>query len=234
MFGFLNRSREALEFEVDGKRLTFADHPGSITRESIAKELQEDAYQLKTIPFAPGDVVVDIGGHVGIMSIFIAKSYPLVKVYAFEPVPANAQLFRKNLSSNNIQNVELFESAVTGDGRSINLAGRLDKNSGGASAHTVQISPKHERWVAQSSTLKDIFDRQDIRACRLLKIDCEGSEHEILLNFPYLDRVEHMRGEFHINSTLRTQGYTIERLVQHCHKFIEPRNLSYVSCAMAE
>ena len=230
MLQFLNRSREKVEVEVNGKRLTFADHPGSITRQSITKELREDAYQLKTIPFAPGDVVVDIGGHVGVMSIFIAKSYPFVKVFAFEPVPQNAELFRKNLSSNHVQNVELFEGAVTGDGRSLSLAGRLDKNSGGASAHTVQVSSKHERWVVPSWTLKDIFDRHDIRACKLLKIDCEGSEHETLLNFPYLDRVKYMRGEFHINSTLRKQGYSIGRLVEYCHKLIEPKNLSYVSC----
>jgi hypothetical protein len=94
--------------------------------------------------------------------------------------------------------------------------------------------PDHSAWTVKSKTLKTVFDELDIRACKLLKIDCEGSEYEVLLDFPYFDRIEHMRGEFHTNGLLRSKGYTIDGLVAHCRRFVKPENFSYVSCDMAE
>jgi FkbM family methyltransferase len=237
MFGFLkrgDRARETAALDIDGLHLEFFDHPSSVTRQLVIQEFVEDAYKLKEIDFQPGDIVVDVGGHVGIFSIFVAKRYPFVKVIAFEPVPPNVEYFRRNLAHNQVNNVELFPMAITRDGRDVQLAGRLEKNSGGASAVTREISSKHERWTIQSRTLTSVFDEFDIQKCKLLKIDCEGAEHEILFDFPYLARVDYMRGEFHINGLLRSQGYSIDRLAEHCRKFIEPNRLSYVSCTMAD
>jgi hypothetical protein len=46
--------------------------------------------------------------------------------------------------------------------------------------------------------------------------------------------VQTLRGEFHINEHLRQQGYSIDRLAQHCQRFIRPERVVFVSCQMFE
>jgi FkbM family methyltransferase len=235
MFDFLRKKSDVVRFKAMGHTLAFSDQPTSAARKYVLRDLRKDAYRLRGIMFRPGDIVVDVGGHVGMFSIFIAKLRPFVKVYAFEPVPENCAHFRSNLERNRVSNVELIPSAVTKDGRDLPITVALASNSGGGTAHArVLGQPGHITHRVQSITLQQVFDRYDIRACKLLKIDCEGSEHEVLLNFSYLDRVEFLRGEFHMNSTLREQGYTIERLAAHCRRSIKPENVDYVTCTMTE
>jgi FkbM family methyltransferase len=235
MFGLFKRSGGLVELKAEGLRLQFSDEPASITRATVVRELRKDDYRLKEISFQPGDIVVDIGAHVGMFSIFVAKRYPFVKVYAFEPIRSNFEHLRQNLARNDVANVEAFNLALTQDGRELRMGGLLDKNSGGMTAHSRTLSePKETDYVVRSTTLKSVFDEHEIAACKLLKIDCEGSEYEILMNFPYLDRIEHLRGEFHTNLFLRNQGYTIDGLVEHCQRFVKPRNMSIVRCDMAE
>ena len=46
---------------------------------------------------------------------------------------------------------------------------------------------------------------------KLLKLDCEGVEHEVLADCgEWRDRVEHWRGEIHMIPVLSALGYTVE------------------------
>lgn len=56
------------------------------------------------------------------------------------------------------------------------------------------------------------LERYEIDRCRLLKINCEGAEYEILHNTHVLDRVDYLSSEFHINQRLEQDGYSIESL----------------------
>jgi hypothetical protein len=94
--------------------------------------------------------------------------------------------------------------------------------------------PEHSYFVAESTTLSAIFAEQEIRRCKLLKIDIEGSEHEVLLNSSCLSRVEYLVGEFHINGNLEEKGYSIERLHEHLKRFIPEQKITFTSCRMAE
>ena len=70
-------------------------------------------------------------------------------------------------------------------------------------------------------TLEEIFDREKIESCDLLKLDCEGAEYEILLNAPanVLRRVSRISLEYHLgmnshqpaelSAFLRTQGFAV-------------------------
>lgn len=55
-------------------------------------------------------VVIDVGGHIGNHSIQFAKKAK--KVFAFEAMEEICKIFEKNISLNNIENVELFKIAV--------------------------------------------------------------------------------------------------------------------------
>ncbi len=83
--------------------------------------------------FSPGNYVIDIGGNVGIVSIYLAKEYPFLKIYAFEPMHCNYENFKENIKLNNIPEwvITLVNKAVTKDGRSVVISYNL-ANSGGS------------------------------------------------------------------------------------------------------
>src|SRR5262249_16930515 len=45
----------------------------------------------------PGDVVYDLGANIGLYTRFIAQCFKASKIYAFEPVAENRQLFTRNV-----------------------------------------------------------------------------------------------------------------------------------------
>jgi hypothetical protein len=67
-----------------------------------------------------------------------------------------------------------------------------------------------------SMTLDEVFWLHEIGRCKLLKIDCEGMEYEILFGTRVLDKVEYLAGEFHASASLQNLGLYPERLHAHC------------------
>lgn len=228
------RNRGARTFRVHGFKVHVADLPGAAIAPTVIHELKRDAYGFARIPFEPGDVVVDLGGHIGLVSIYLAKRYPFLTVRAFEPCPPNYQAFVENLKLNDVMNVTVDNVAITSDRRNLDLIVNLE-NSGGATANLADMRlPKHENFTVPSITLDDVFERYGIGRCKLLKIDCEGSEHEILHTTKVLDRVDWLSGEFHLNRHLQEQGHSIEGLVSHLQTSIPADRIWYESCHMAE
>jgi hypothetical protein len=71
-------------------------------------------------------------------------------------------------------------------------------------------------------------------SCRLLKVDCEGAEHEILSTSQVLGRVEWFAGEFHINSRLAANGYSNQALFEFVARFIDRNRMSVKSIYTGE
>lgn len=224
-----------LEFDVWDDRLSF-------TTGCVAAELNANRYGLEDIDFQPGDIVLDVGGHTGLFAMYVAKRWPGVVVHSYEPSAINRERFERNLDMNcaDIKNDTLFvwPWGVTADGRSIELA--LDRgNTGGTSEF---IKPNgHLREQAHTKTLDDIIAQlqkpyvgsPDTRI-KLLKIDAEGAEHEILTNAECLGQIDYISGEFHINSSLAKQGYSIPGLAKHLQQYFPTDHITYSSCQMSE
>ena len=84
-------------FTNHGIPLEILDYEGSYAAGAVAHELDMDDYGLRRISFAPGDVVVDVGGHIGFFSIYLSLCHPGLVIHAFEPFPDNYRLFQRNL-----------------------------------------------------------------------------------------------------------------------------------------
>jgi FkbM family methyltransferase len=220
---------------VDVGRDTFAvgDLTGSTALGSVADDLRRDAYRLADLELTPGDVVVDIGAHVGLVSMAIARRHPRVAVYALEPMPVTFLLLKRNLGRNAVANVIPMQVAVTGDGRDLHLQ-MWPGNTGGATGFLAGRSEEATSVDAPGATLDDLFTGLGITRCRLLKIDCEGAEHEILTTTGVLDRVDEVRAEFHINAHLEAQGHSIDALAGHVSAAVGADHLVYESCRMAD
>src|SRR3972149_6325307 len=69
-------------------------------------------YTKDFIPITKDSIVVDVGAHIGSFSIMVARS--AYKVLAFEPEPNNYQMLKRNMELNRLENMSIFEMAVSG------------------------------------------------------------------------------------------------------------------------
>ncbi len=232
----LSKPKEKIfDLEINGVSLRVRDFEGSSTPVIVSSELRKDRYGIESIDFSYGDIVLDIGAHVGIVSLYLGKKFPFLKIYAFEPIPDNYGHFKENIKINEVTNVNAYNLAITSDGRDLPMIVNFFDNSGGGTGHLSNMRlPGHFYFTVPSITLKQVFEKHKIEKCKLLKIDCEGSEHEILGDPTTLSRVEYLSGEFHINQHLRKKGYSTESLIKRCLEFIAPSKLKIKTIKMAE
>jgi FkbM family methyltransferase len=230
----LTEGRRIHHVKIGKVRLQIADGPDSLAALYVASELRGNRCQLDGIGFKPGDVIVDIGAHVGVFTCLLARAHPECRVLAFEPMPANYNNLCHNIEANRISNAVAVNCAVTADGRHLQMTYH-PSNTGGATAKLNDLRlPGHHTFSVKSRTLDAIFAEYKIHECRLLKIDCEGMEHEILLNCHCLARIRSLRGEFHINRVLEGEGHSIDSLLSFCQRFIPEPNIKVDRIRMAE
>lgn len=170
----------------------------------LAKEWE--AYDFDSIPWEEGDVVIDVGAHRGGVSITLAKTYG-VRCLAFEPHPENYSELEAAVALNGVRNlVRTYRLAVTKDGRRLRLYNGSHSGEHGA-WHQGNLG---YHFVA-STTIRRVMGWYRLKRARLLKLDCEGAEHEILAGDPGLvSRFDHIRGEVHLNARLERLGYSFE------------------------
>lgn len=169
----------------------------------------ESVYDLDSIRFRKGDFVLDIGAHVGLVSIYLAKKHPGIVVHSYEPVIENFIRLQRHVHLNETPNVHPHKLAVTADGlKRIMVRGEF--HSGGATAfHAFE----REAFEVVSTTVPRILKRHDIKRVKLLKLDCEGAEHEILEDGvdTWLPKVKHIRGELHrVKTSLNAERAAVE------------------------
>lgn len=224
---FNERTCTVYSVKLGDTEFSISDLTTSMTVPFVLRELAADIYALNGRIFSDGDVILDIGANVGVVSIFLAKQLPNCTIYAYEPATLNFNRLCANLELNGITNVVPVNKAVTADGRDISIHYNTD-NLGGASAF-VGIPPWQYVEPVPSVTLQGILDEHGIDRVALLKMDVEGAEHEILANCgDLLDRVDFLAMEAHFSPKLRRAGYNEARLQVRLRPLVQ-RNAARVT-----
>jgi len=140
--------------------------------------------------------IIDIGGHLGFFSLMASILNPDVPIYTFEPHSGNYELLKTNLKTNRIKNVYPKQLAVSDSvGQTDLQISKEDLN------HSLEkaIEPTGETQKVQTTTLERIFQKNRIKRCDLLKLDCEGSEFKIIYSTPksIFDKIDHIFLEYH-------------------------------------
>jgi FkbM family methyltransferase len=170
--------------------------PSAAGLSDAVSRVTSDYYLSSTAVFREGDILVDIGAHVGVMSIYLAKRYPFIKVYALEPDPVNYACLIRNLELNGVTNVTAINTAVSGGGGRKTLYVDVSDSAWATTDASLACSrgPLRVEEVA-SVTLEELFDKHEIRHCRLLKITAPGSVLDILKGFNRSGCVDLLCGE---------------------------------------
>jgi FkbM family methyltransferase len=125
-----------------------------------------------------GDMALDIGGHIGHHSItmrnFVGESGV---VLIFEPHPKNADNIRRTINKNDWENVELFEKGLSND-EGTQVLVENPTNTGGSSIKKKQTTGSE--YEVEIVRLSKILSLKNIDCIKLIKIDIEGGEYEVI------------------------------------------------------
>ncbi len=140
------------------------------------------------------DIVIDIGSHIGLFSTLASHFCEKGKIICYEPNKENYKLLLENKQNNNLENVKINNLAVSSKSGYVKLF-LHDKDFSSHGLHK-----QSDSWVnVKAITLKEIFENNNITKCDFLKMDCEGTEYEILMNLDdtCLKKIEKICFEFH-------------------------------------
>jgi len=117
-----------------------------------------------------GMKAIDIGVDAGITTVVIAKKVGgRGKAYTFDPVPGHTDTLRKNLDANGLENVSIFQMAVSDE------VGTVDFYGG-------SIIPEEnvEKYSVKATNLDTFLAEEKVEKIDLINMDCEGSELLVL------------------------------------------------------
>ncbi len=100
------------EVEFRGNRYIIPTTDITIAPSLLSGDYESFELDLFEQVLRPGMTVLDIGANIGIYSINAARRISPGRVYAFEPVPENVSLLRRNIDLNGLDNVDVIPSAV--------------------------------------------------------------------------------------------------------------------------
>lgn len=125
----------------------------------------------------PGDVVIDVGANVGVLTVLLASRVgPLGHVYALEPESRNAAMLRRNVRRNGLSNVSVVQKAASDASGWRTLYRSMTNNE----LHRMQPSSFCRETVAVECVSLDDLLAAEHRPVAWIKVDVEGHEHRVL------------------------------------------------------
>lgn len=178
-------------------------------------------------PFNRDAVVVDVGAHYGYFSLFALQNLsPNSRIVSIEPSSDNLKIFKENIKKVNDTHIILIEKALYSKS-DLNLD--FNTSMEGYNHHISHSIGNKVRTIS----IEDIMKSNNISKIDFLKMDCEGSEYEIILDSPgeVFETIETISMEYHdrkidgyspldIVEKLKILGYSVR-------KFEASRDLSY-------
>jgi FkbM family methyltransferase len=128
-----------------------------------------------------GDVVLDIGANIGVVTLLLARCVgPSGIVHAFEPNARVRELLAKSASMNGFTNIKLHGIALGSQPGSFEFNIPRD-NAGQGSFIYHKNKADCDTIKVPVRRLSEVAGEQGITKVRLIKIDVEGFESEVLL-----------------------------------------------------
>lgn len=185
----------------------------------LKKEIfSENCYYLELENENP--VIVDAGAHIGMTVVYFKMLFPKSRIIAFEPVPDNFEILKKNVEENQLENVELYQAVVAPKSGILRINEPIGE---GAWKSGAGIIPKGWKGIQTNREIKvEAVGIEEIlqEKIDLFKMDIEGMEYEIIRNAGRLIRnvknflIEvHPRKDHRVEEMIKTlnqNGFKVE------------------------
>ena len=197
-----------------------------ITQEIFVEQVYDRFYRLQN-----DDIVVDIGAHVGLFTLKVAKSVKLV--LAVEPHPFNYRLLTMNIALNKLENVIPVKLALS------SYCGKAKLYLRSAGTHTLKGQifglESGETLEVEVETLDRLIDELRLNKVTFVKIDVEGAELDVLKGSERVltgnDRLFLAIAAYHypeealeVAEYLRTRGFKVFTNGEYVYAFKPPDN----------
>lgn len=170
---------------------------GTADHNNVYSCTTEDEYGLKDVHLGEA-WALDVGAHVGGVTVSLAVDNPQAHVVAIEALSENVALLRQNCERNGVADRVTIIHAIAGApgkaGRTGTVRWNFDADEAG----------QHHRYIANAHRMEGGESEQaDVRSLDELeqdfafaKVDCEGCEYDFLRS-KSVKRIRDIRGEFH-------------------------------------
>ena len=178
--------------------------------------LLDDEYWLYSIPKDQVKTVLDVGANIGLFSVAARIRFPQSLIHAYEP-NIQAQAFLDHQAST-FQFKAMYEAIGIDEGW-----GTLESASGCDTAARVNT---HADGNIRITSLTKAIDRLGNQSIDLLKLDCEGYEHEIIDGCGHdgpLKRCRFLSMEYHLGPDMN-QDYITNKLRKLNFEIIKASN----------
>lgn len=219
LFRVLNGFK-GVAFEINGSTVRFDE---SLRRWNFDSEL--DMLKIIQQRLKPGNTYVDIGANFGLHALYAAALLNNEgNIYAFEPLPQNISILKKNISLNKFSNINIFQGAVSNStDEYLNFyfpeetflqTGAL--RPGTSTSNMLQV---------KNYRLDEVAAKWE-KPAQLIKIDVEGAEMDVLLSGKELLSKWHPDLLIEVHGfALPEFGYSSQELLQFLHQlgYVEER-----------
>ncbi|MBA3754155.1 MAG: FkbM family methyltransferase [Nitrospira sp.] len=185
---------------------------------------EHDYYLTRVASFREGDAVIDVGAHVGVLSIALAKKYPFITVYALEPDPLNYASLKQNIARNGASNVVPLHMAISQDGRPRTLYTSARESSWATTdARMIESQRVLRSAVVDTITFEELFKTFNISHCRLVKLSALGATCTALESFKRRGAIDLLCGEIDLRECSKAKLEMISWQIarQHFWRTIE-------------
>ncbi len=198
----------------------------------------EDQFDESTLEIAEilglceSDVLLDIGANIGVISIPIALKFG-TEVIAVEASPSNCSILLKNIAHNKVKFRIHNNCVVSQELSRQNDYLKLYSKNGNFAANSIyekwnrSKAPESKFEYSKSATLDSVLLDGDIARIKLIKIDVEGSELEVIKGFTKIFSINApIVFEYRIDVMMRDLNDDGSRFVEELSKNYQLFNIS--------
>ena len=178
---YMNEQLHPEFVEIDGNKIYLDENDSLFLSSSILHE--KTIVNLVKNEIKKGDVVIDIGAHIGYYTVLFAKLVgPEGRVFAFEASPTNFEVLKKNVSVNGYQNVILNNKAVSDKNGKLTLyiTGRTSTENFLFKPENFIDSSKIKNTIEIDSITLDNYFQDFKDEINFLKMDISGAEPRVI------------------------------------------------------
>ena len=164
--------------------------------------LQKNEFDINKIKFQEGDLFIDIGCNIGLVSMVFAKIFPFIKIYSFDANPMAIKCLDLSIEENNITNIKSFNLAIGSENKKNIKFVTNDEQESCLIQEEYCSEGRSKSYFCDMVNLADFFDQNKIEKVKALKVDIETGEFAL---FDYLfnerpdilDKIEYLICEIH-------------------------------------